>query len=154
MSQRFEKAAGISRASYEHYPWRGRLRTAPGRAAVLALWIAAGAAIVAGLAIESLPLVVGGLVVWIPAMGAVNVVGGGVNAIRRSELDERELRQRERAWALSHRFMSTVLVVTWAVASAIEGPGPWVAILAGVALVHMAAPSLLLAVQARLPELS
>jgi hypothetical protein len=152
MTQRHQKTAGISRHTYEQYPWRSRVRSPAGRVSVLTLWTAASAALVVGLVLESLVLMGASLVVWIPAMGAVNVLGGGINVIRGSELDERELRQREQAWALGHRFLSVVLVVAWVVASALEGPGAYAATLAGLALLHIAAPSLVLAVRARLPE--
>jgi hypothetical protein len=152
MNQRAHDMGGISRSTYDRYPWRRRVRSPVGRMAVLALWIAASAAVIAGLATGSMALLVPGIVAWIPAMGAVNVLGGGVNVIRGAELDERELRLREHAYALSHRTLSVVLVAAWVVAVALDSANGYVAALGGLAVAHIAAPSLVLAVQARLPE--
>jgi hypothetical protein len=45
-----------------------------------------------------------------------------------------------------------VLVAAWVVAVALDSANGYVAALGGLAVAHIAAPSLVLAVQARLPE--
>ena len=110
--------SGISRKTFERDARTlARVRTPAGRALALVVWVLASVAIVTGFAVGETLVIVLGLVAWIPAMGAVNMVAGGVTAMRGDQLDERELAVRERALATAHRFTSVIAVCAVVVAS-------------------------------------
>jgi len=121
----------------------------------IAVWTLATATVVAGFATDSILTVLAGLIAWMAAMGAINVIGGGLNAMREEELDERQARHRERTLALAHRAMSVILLVVFVASAALTqevADDTFTATLAGLALLHIATPSLILAARARLPE--
>ncbi|CAB4914561.1 unannotated protein [freshwater metagenome] len=154
-----QERSGISRATYDRYPAADRVRTPLGRVVAIAALVVASAVVVAGFAVggtTGIAMAVAGLLAWVPAMGAVNVVAGGVTAMRGSELDERERDRRDRAFALSHRGLGVLLLVAVIVASAVL-PADLdrdhvVAGLFAVFFVQLVAPAVLLATTSRLTE--
>lgn len=151
------RMSGISRRTFERDASAlRRVRTPAGRAVALGTWVVATAAIVAAFAADAPLLVVAGLVAWIPAMGAVNMVAGGVTAMRGDQLDERELAVRERGLATAHRFTGVVLVSMTVVAALLlpdSVPSSTVlAILSGLMLIQLGSSSIAIALGVRLPE--
>lgn len=154
-----QERSGISRATYDRYPAAARVRTPVGRVVAIAALSAASAAVVVGFAIAGttgIVLAAAGLLAWIPSMAAVNVVAGGVTAMRGSELDERELERRDQAFALAHRGLGILLLVLVILASAVL-PADLerdhvVAGLFAVFFLQLAAPSVVLAATSRLPR--
>lgn len=146
--------SGISRTTYEQYPLTERVRTPAGRAVAIAALLAASAVVVAGVARAEIVLIVLGAVAFVPAMAAVNVVAGGVTAMRPSELDERELGRRDAAQSLAHRITGSVLFGAVLVAGlALPDEIARETVVAGVFaifLLQLAAPSLVLASTTRL----
>jgi hypothetical protein len=151
--------SGISRSTYDRYPASGRVRTPTGRVVAIGALVAASVVVVAGFATGGtggVVLIVAGMLAWIPAMGAVNVVAGGLTAMRGTELDERERERRDQAFALSHRGVGVLLLVSVVLASAVLPVDlerdHVVAGLFAVFLLQLAAPSLVLATTSRLPD--
>lgn len=151
--------SGISRETHDRYPAKGRVRTPVGRVLAIGALVAASVVVVAGFATggtTGVVLIVAGMLAWIPAMGAVNVVAGGVTAMRGTELDERERERRDQAFAMSHRGLGVLLLVAVILASAVLPVelerDHVVAGLFAVFLLHLAAPSLVLATTSRLPD--
>lgn len=146
--------SGISRTTYEQYPLMRRVRTPVGRAVAVLALLGASAVVVAGFARADVVLMVLGILAWIPAMAAVNVVAGGVTAMRGSELDEREHERRGDAQALAHRITGAFLLAAVIVASAVLPTDlerdHVIAGLFAVFLLQLAAPSLVLATTSRL----
>lgn len=146
--------SGISRATFEQYPLTARVRTPIGRLVAVAILLVATAVVVAGVARADVLLIVLGAVAWMLAMGAVNVVAGGVTAMRPSELDERELGRRDAAQSLAHRVTGSVLFGAVLVAGlALPGQVDREHVVAGVFaifLLQLAGPSLVLAATSRL----
>jgi hypothetical protein len=151
-----EERSGISRTTLDRYPATNLVRTRSGRVLAIAALVAATVAVVTGFA-RAEPVLIGiGLVAWIPAMAAVNVVADGLTAMRRSELDERERDRRDRALALAHRGLGVLLLVAVIVASFVLPDDlereHVVAGLFAVFLLQLATPSLILAATSRLSD--
>lgn len=149
-----QERSGISRDTFEQYPLTTRVRTPAGRLVSVAILIAATAVVVAGVARADVVLIVLGVLAWMPAMAAVNVVAGGVTAMRPSELDERELGRRDAAQSLAHRVIGSVLFGAVLVAGlALPDQVDREHVVAGVFaifLLQLAGPSLVLAATSRL----
>jgi hypothetical protein len=149
--------SGISRKTFERDPKTlARVRTPAGRALALAAWALASIVIVSGFAAGSTLIVVAGLVAWIPAMGVVNMVAGGVTAMRGSELDERELAIRERALADAHRFVGVLLVCGMVLATLLASDSvskdTALAVLSALLLVQLGSAPIAVALRTALPE--
>ena len=149
--------SGISRKTFERDARTlARVRTPAGRALALVVWVLASAAIVTGFATGETLVIVLGLVAWIPAMGAVNMVAGGVTAMRGDQLDERELALRERALATAHRFTGVVVVCAVVVATLVLSESvskdTVLALLSALMLLQLGAAPITVASRAALPE--
>ncbi len=89
-------------------------------------------------------------------MGVVNMVAGGVTAMRGSELDERELAIRERALADAHRFVGVLLVCGMVLATLLASDSvskdTALAVLSALLLVQLGSAPIAVALRTALPE--